>query len=263
MQYVTLVLLMLWLSSVAESSSRTSWLSRFLRRERGSTTATTTTTNDGFTILEETLMYSGWRTIVKRKVRMRNGKVVDFDVSVYEVYWSRVVTFFRSLPDPLVPLSHEQLVGVKTGGSAVMVFAWNTHTKTATLVREYMPASHRILYGLAAGLVEEKHGADVATAARDELEEEAHLTGGQWIHLCKRPSAMDKYSLTSVEAYLVLDPVPEENPKPLDDEEDIEILAGVTIPEIKEWISNGEMNLVSAWGCMLAIEKLRELGEYP
>lgn len=36
---------------------------------------------DGFTILEETLVYSGWRTIVQRKVKMRNGKVVDFDVS--------------------------------------------------------------------------------------------------------------------------------------------------------------------------------------
>ena len=48
--------------------------------------STTTTTNpepneDGFTILEEKLMYSGWRTIVRRKIRMRNGKVVDFDVS--------------------------------------------------------------------------------------------------------------------------------------------------------------------------------------
>lgn len=37
---------------------------------------------DGFEILEETLAYSGWRTIVQRKVKMRNGKVVDFDVRV-------------------------------------------------------------------------------------------------------------------------------------------------------------------------------------
>jgi hypothetical protein len=120
-----------------------------------------------------------------------------------------------------------------------------------------------MLYGLAAGLVEEKHGGDVATAARHELEEEAHLTGGTWIQLSKRPSAMDKYSLTSVDAYLVLDPVLKENPKPLDDEEDIDIVEGVTITEIKDWISTGDMNVVSAWGCMLAIEKLRELGEYP
>ena len=62
----------------------------FFGRAAGTATAaatsSSTTTNpepneDGFTILEEKLMYSGWRTIVRRKIRMRNGKVVDFDVS--------------------------------------------------------------------------------------------------------------------------------------------------------------------------------------
>ena len=154
-------------------------------------------------------------------------------------------------------------MGVKTGGGAVLIFAWDTETKTATLVREYMPGSHKILWGMAAGLVEDKHGHDVAKAAQDELEEETQLTGGTWIPLSKNPSAMDKYALTTIGAYLVLDPVPAENPKPLDDEEDIEIVRGVTVPDILKWITTGEMNMVSAWGCMLAIEKLRELGEYP
>lgn len=144
-----------------------------------------------------------------------------------------------------------------------MVFAWDTQSKTATLVREYMPGSHKILWGIAAGLVEDKHDSDVSRAARDELEEEAQLTGGTWIPLSKNPTAMDKYALTKVDAYLVLDPVKAENPKPLDDEEDIEIVPGVTVPEIMRWIATGEMNMVSAWGCLLAIEKLRELGEYP
>lgn len=154
-------------------------------------------------------------------------------------------------------------MGVKTGGSAVLIFAWDTKTRTATLVREYMPASHKILWGMAAGLVEDKHNDDVATAARDELEEEAHLTGGRWILLSRLPSAMDKYAFTHIHAYLVLDPDKAVNPKPLDDEEEIEVVNGITIPEIMEWIENGEMNLVSGWGCMLAIHKLRELGEYP
>lgn len=155
-------------------------------------------------------------------------------------------------------------MGVKTGGGAVLVFAWNTKTKTATLVREYMPASHKILWGVAAGLIEEKHdGGDTIVAASHELEEECHLTGGKWIPLTHHPSAMDKYALTTIAAYLVLDPKPAENPKPLDEEEDIEIVDGVTIPEIMNWIAQGEMNLVSGWGCLLAIEKLRELGEYP
>jgi ADP-ribose pyrophosphatase YjhB (NUDIX family) len=155
------------------------------------------------------------------------------------------------------------LVGVKTGEGAVLIFAWDTQTKTVTLVREYMPGSHRILWGLAAGLIEDKHGEDPSVAAQHELEEECHLTGGTWIPLSKNPSAMDKYATTTIVAYLVLDPEPAENPRPLDDEEDIEIVPGVTIPEIMEWIASGEMNIVSGWGCMLAIEKLRELGEYP
>ena len=142
------------------------------------------------------------------------------------------------------------------------MFAWNTKTKTATLVREYMPASNRIMWGMAAGLVEAKHGGDTEIAARHELEEECHLVGGKWIPLTKNASAMDKYALTTINAYLVLDAEPAINPKPLDDEEDIEIVQGITIPEILKWISEGEMNLVGGWGCLLAIEKLREIGEY-
>lgn len=187
--------------------------------------------DEDFEILDEKVAYSRWRTIVQRKVKMRNGKVVDFD-----------------------------LVGVKTGESAVLVFAFDTKTKTATLVREYMPASHRVLWGIAAGLVEDKHGQDVYLAAQHELEEECHLTGGeQWIPLTNAATAMDKYALTKIHAYLVLDPKPTSNPKPLDEEEDIEIVSGVTIEEIMEYIANGEMNLVGGWGCMLAISKLREL----
>jgi hypothetical protein len=188
--------------------------------------------SSSFEILEETIAYSRWRTITQRKVRMRNGKIVDFD-----------------------------LVGVNTGEGAVLVFAWDTETKTCTLVKEYMPASNKILWGIAAGLIEDKHGNDPSVAARHELEEECHLIGGTWVELSRAPSAMDKYALTHISAYLVLDAKQAINPKPLDEEEDIEIVPGVNIEEILDFIKEGEMNLVSGWGCMLAIDKLRELGE--
>mmetsp|Transcript_61329 Transcript_61329/g.70475 ORF Transcript_61329/g.70475 Transcript_61329/m.70475 type:complete len:274 (+) Transcript_61329:105-926(+) len=187
-----------------------------------------------FEIIDEKTVYSGWRTIIQRKVRMRNNKVVNFD-----------------------------LVGVKTGDSAVLIFAWDTKSKTATLIREYMPASNQILWGLAAGLVEKKHNNhNMEVAARHELEEECHLKNGRWITLLNQPTAMDKYATTTIQCYLVLDPEQEDNPRSLDEEEDIEIISGVTIPEILQWIRNGEMNLVGGFGCLLAIEKLRELGEY-
>ena len=144
---------------------------------------------NNFEIIDEKTVYSGWRTIVQRKVRMRNNKVVDFD-----------------------------LVGVKTGDSAVLIFAWDTKSKTATLIREYMPASNRILWGLAAGLVEEKHdNHNTELAARHELEEECHLKNGKWIPLLHQPTAMDKYSTTTIQCYLVLDPEKEDNPKALDE----------------------------------------------
>lgn len=155
------------------------------------------------------------------------------------------------------------MVGVKTGDGAVLIFVWDTKTKTVTMIREYMPGSNKILWGLAAGLIEtDKHGNDPRIAAQHELEEECHLSGGTWVPLSKVPAAMDKYALTTINAYLVIDPMPAMDPKPLDDEEDIEIVDGITIPQIYDWITTGEMNLVSAWGCMLAIEKLREMGEY-
>lgn len=44
-------------------------------------TATDKNTNDSFEILEEKVVYSGWRTIVQRMIRLRNGKVANFDVS--------------------------------------------------------------------------------------------------------------------------------------------------------------------------------------
>jgi hypothetical protein len=37
--------------------------------------------SDEFEILEETVAYSGWRTLIQRTVRMRNGQIANFDVS--------------------------------------------------------------------------------------------------------------------------------------------------------------------------------------
>ena len=70
--------------------------------------------------------------------------------------------------------------------------------------------------------------------------------------------------LTSrITAYLVLDASHVEEPRPLDDEEDIEIVKGVSIAEILIMIKKGEFNLVGGFASLLAIEKLRDLGEYP
>ncbi len=130
----------------------------------------------------------------------------------------------------------------------------------------YISGCHKILHGLAAGIVEkdaEKHGADPDVAARQELEEECHLAGGTWYRLTDEGVTvpMDKYAVTELVAYLVIDPVKVRNPRPLDAEEDIEILDGVPIEKVMRLVRGGEMNLVGGWGSLLAIMKLKELGE--
>mmetsp|Transcript_10278 Transcript_10278/g.14529 ORF Transcript_10278/g.14529 Transcript_10278/m.14529 type:complete len:235 (-) Transcript_10278:388-1092(-) len=189
----------------------------------------------GYEILDEKVAYNRWRSIVQRSIRLPNGNLADFDI-----------------------------VGQKADAGASIVFAWNTKTKTCTLVKEYNPGCHKILTGLAAGLVEDdKHGDCFATAAEHELEEECHLSGenSQWYLLTTQPIAMDKYASTLIAPYLVLDPEHVENPKPLDDEEDIEILRDVPVEEVMRMIREGEMNVIGSWASLLAIEKLRELGE--
>ena len=46
-----------------------------------------------------------------------------------------------------------------------------------------------------------------------------------------------------------------------DDEEDIEILSNVSVEEIMRIIRRGDMNVVASWAALLAMEKLREMGE--
>ncbi|KAL3772767.1 hypothetical protein ACHAW5_007276 [Stephanodiscus triporus] len=212
-----------------------------------------------YEILDEVVRYSGWRRVVRRSVvdrrrAARGKKVVEYDV-----------------------IDHAN----SSSGGAVVVFAWNSTSRTATIVREYMPGPHRVLCGLAAGIVEDdgKHsegggggtssasGSEMSSsssslvAARFELEEECHLAGGTWYRLTDEGVSvpMDKYVVTEITPYLVIDAEHVPDPRPLDDEEDIEIVRGVTAAEILRMIREGDFNLVGGWGALLALEKLREL----
>ena len=136
-----------------------------------------------------------------------------------------------------------------------------------------MPGSNSMKAGLAAGLVESKHSTAVEndgeggpgddpklTAAKHELEEECQLVGGEWIKLTG-DTLLDKYSTTQATVYLNLNASITNNPKPLDAEEDITVMPNVTIAEILGMIVKGEMNCVGGWASLIAIERLRELGE--
>ena len=189
-----------------------------------------------YDIVREEVLYEGWRKVIRRTVQSpKMTRHIEFDV---------------------IDQTHS------TGG-AVIIFAWNSTSKSATIIREYMPGCHRVLGGLAAGLVEEKHGGSEEAAARHELEEECHLAGGTWYRLINENVSvpMDKYVQTEIVPYLVVDPHHVPNPKPIDEEEDIEIVSGVSAEEIMQMVKKGDMNLVGGWGALLALVKLRELGE--
>ena len=219
---------------------------------KDATDSTNSESDDSYEIVSDEVLHDHWRRLIRRSVRLPGiSKVVDFEI-----------------------------VAQKGTDQAVLVFCWNTGTKRATLIREYMPSTHCRMMGLAAGMVDDdKHGngggdgSDQTTgdyekdmrltAAKHELEEECRLVGGAWMCLTKDGVVMDKYSTTRLSVYLVLDPEPvhEDDAKPRDLEEDIQVIPGVSVDEIRDMIVTGRMTVVGGWASLMAIHKLCELGE--
>jgi hypothetical protein len=194
-----------------------------------------------FVLVRDQVIHDGWRRLIRRTVRLPSSLLVDFEI-----------------------------VGQRGTDQAVLVFVWNSQTKTATLIREYMPALHQRVLGLAAGMVEAKHDDDKKetdiqlTAAEHELEEECRMKGGTWYKVTNQDSAMDKYSSTKLAVYLVIDPEPVPADQALardETEEGMQVIPGVTIPQLLELVVSGQLTVVGGWACLLAIHKLKELGE--
>ena len=115
-----------------------------------------------YEIINEEVHYSGWRKVIRRSVNSNTNNSNN-----------------NSSDDNSNTTIHFDIIDqAHSNSGAVIIFAWNSTSKTATIVREYMPGPHRVLSGLAAGIVEEgKHSSkegeeDTLIAARYELEEE-------------------------------------------------------------------------------------------
>jgi len=192
-------------------------------------------TRNNHKIIEESVLYDGkWRRMINRKVQMPSV-TADFAVC--------------------------QNVGTD---KAVIVVAWNSTSRTCTMVEEYMPASDSFQYGHAAGMVEDKHGRRQATrvAAEHELEEECRLIGGKDWHLLASNVIMDKYTTTAITVYLVIDAdtVLDSDAKPRDDtEQGMRVVPEVSYAQLKSLLKKGKMTVVGSWATLLALEKLREL----
>jgi len=196
-------------------------------------------------ISDEIVFQSPYRSIIRRKIKSPSGHIADYDILD------------------------------QRGTGAVIIFAWNSTNKTVTLIREYMPASKKIFFGLAAGLVEDKHDNYPFIAAQHELEEECYLKGGTWFYLLDEKNntessgsgtttvSMDKYCTTNLYPYIVINPerICSTQSMPRDLEEDIEVVEGIDIDTLWRILKSGKMNAISSWACLLALQKLNELGE--
>lgn len=177
-------------------------------------------------------MFRGYRDIVKRTVKLPNNRTVQFDV-------------------------------LKQRHESIVVFSWDSKSKTTTLVQEYHPGPEETLVGTVAGMYEKWKHADPTECAEHELEEEAQITSKRWFPLLETATTsmpFDKYSNNRFYPFLALDCVKHPNPKPIDEGECINILENVTYAEIMDLLKKGKMNVVSAYTCLLAFQKLDELG---
>ena len=185
-----------------------------------------------YKILSRSTLHSGWRQVEVRKIlNTATNSTADFEV------------FSQKHP------------------SAVTVLPFDTRTKTFSLVREYQPGSNRVMYGPAAGLVEElKHGSSPDRAAREEVLEECNLRNGTLVRLSNAPIVHDKYSTTPFDMYLLLDGVKAGDERDRRDVEEknmgLEAVHNIKCEELKRYLMEGDLNLVGVATVELACRHL-------
>jgi hypothetical protein len=119
------------------------------------------------------------------------------------------------------------------------------------------------MFGAVAGMFEEKKHESPLICAKCELEEEAQLSSNVWIPLLNNETTdvpFEKYSDNKFHPFLVLDCVPVEKPRPMDDDEYIVVHRNIPYDHLMDLILSGKMNVISSYTALLAIRKLTEMG---
>ena len=186
-----------------------------------------------FEFLGDEVVVAGWKTHVKRSVRLPTGVVVPFDVTLAK---------------------HD----------AVLVVPFDTSTQCFTLIDEIHPGLGEVRPGVVAGLIEPHKHSGPQDAAAAELEEEARLAGGTFYPLIDGDGAFpaSKYADQLFHPFLVVDPAPVEasGALPQDMEESIEARPGISVAELRRLIRSGRLNVLAVSSLLLALDKLAELG---
>ena len=151
----------------------------------------------------------------------------------------------------------------------VVVFAYDSASATATLIREFAqaaPPHAATVLGLPCGGYDPKKHGSMEEAARRELSEEVHLTGGTWHRLLPEghPGILEaKWCRNRFTPFLCVDPAADDAPGARDAEEHIQVLRGVSLERLREAMAGGEMLPPSVQTCVSALERLRREGLLP
>ncbi|GAN10232.1 conserved hypothetical protein [Mucor ambiguus] len=186
-------------------------------------------------IVSQEILHKRYITVWNRTTEFEDGRVIQWDVVGH------------STPEP----------------TFCVVFAFDTKTKTACILKEFAQGTNEIKYTCVAGSYDRQKHASITEAAQHELSEEAFLTGGEWINLL--PSDYNEAGVSELKwgknrfvPFLCLDPVKDKSPMARDAEEYIEVVHDVTIKDLKKFITRAEMMLPSVQTCWMALSYLEE-----
>ncbi|KAI7903035.1 uncharacterized protein BX663DRAFT_509317 [Cokeromyces recurvatus] len=190
-------------------------------------------------IVSEKVLHKRYITVWNRTTEFNDGRVIDWDVVGHDTSYP---TF-------------------------IVVFTFNTKTKTTTLLKEYAQGTNEIKYTCVAGSYDRRKHTSVLEAAQHELSEESYLKGGEWINLLPKDYTDDgiselKWGKNRFIPFLCLDPIQDDSPRERDPEECIEVIHHVSIQDLKRFITRAEMMLPSVQTAWMALEYLKEHGFY-
>lgn len=216
------------------------------------------------TVLNEKVMYAGYITVIRRQVHFASGESAKQAQSCDDDT--------APATDPPGSIDQcNQCVNFDVAGHpaatfrCAVVFPYHPLTDQVTLVHEYAQGAGRYMYALPSGNFDPEQHRDVKQTAVFELEEEAHLTGGEWHELLpsRHPGIPEvKWCANAFTPFLCIGPEPHANAKPRDWVESVsgQRVECVSVARFRELIAGGKLLLPSIATGYMALDKLRELG---
>ena len=264
----------------SSSSSSSSSRRKSYRASREGTSASASETNATKGIFEEDMTKP--RTPETPTTSRFRGETTRESIAYrrYLAVYDRTVEFAARTKDGgegKISIEYDIVGHPRLGFRFVAVLPFHSRTKEFTLCREYIQSVNASGLTVPTGGHEpEKHGEDIANAARAEMNEEAQLVGGTLVNLMEKKSENGKDRTVGDEEgfietkwcrnrfvpFLCVDPqdVEEGEEGKLDVEEFALESFRVSLTELKRIMYSGEMMLPSIITCQMSLDYLVKSG---